>query len=90
VVRSILVTGLLVAAVLVVVMMGRPASAGTSARPVSVRYHVVMPGETLLQIANDAVPGADPRDVAAEIMELNALPGSGVHAGDRLALPAGE
>jgi LysM repeat protein len=65
----------------------RPALAGTHTRPVSVRYHVVLPGETLLRIAAEEAPGVDVRDTAARIIELNALGGSEVQAGQQLALP---
>jgi len=84
--------GLVVLAAVVsagVLLLVRPAMAGTTVHPVSVRYHVVLPGETLLQIAAEEVPGVDVRDTAARIIELNALPGSGVDAGQRLALPVG-
>ncbi|HEY6796587.1 MAG TPA: LysM peptidoglycan-binding domain-containing protein, partial [Kineosporiaceae bacterium] len=66
----------------------RPALAGIRSRPLSLRYHVVLPGETLLQIAAEAVPGVDARDTAIRILQLNALSGSGLQAGQRLALPA--
>jgi predicted Zn-dependent protease len=75
------------AVALAVLSISRPALAGTAPGAVRVQYHVVMPGETLLQIAARAVPGVDPRDTAAQIIELNAMPGSGLQAGDRLALP---
>jgi len=84
-----LVAGLLLAAAVTaaVLLLVRPAMAGTHSEPVEVRYHLVMPGETLLQIAAEAVPGVDARDTAARIIQLNALPGSGLAAGQRLALP---
>jgi predicted Zn-dependent protease len=82
--------GLLLAVVLsiAVLLLVRPASAGTDAHPVPVRYHVVMPGETLLGIAAREQPGVDARDTAARIIELNAMSGSGLVAGQRIALPA--
>jgi LysM domain len=83
---GLLVTG---AVMLGVLALGRPALAGTRAHAMQVRYHVVLPGETLLGIAARAVPGVDARDTAAEIIELNALPGSGLNAGQRIALPVG-
>ncbi|MDQ1083525.1 MULTISPECIES: LysM peptidoglycan-binding domain-containing protein [Microbacterium] len=48
----------------------------------------VMSGETLWSIAEELAPGADPRDVVAEISRLNALPGGSVAAGQRIAIPA--
>lgn len=48
----------------------------------------VMSGETLWSIAEDVAPGADPRDVIAEITRLNALENGSVAAGQRIAIPA--
>jgi hypothetical protein len=82
--------GLLALALVVVVavlLVSRPAAAGTDVRPVPVRYHLVLPGETLLGIAAELDPGADPRDVAVRIVRLNALEGWGLQAGQQLALP---
>lgn len=76
---------LLVAAV--VLLVNRPAAAGTEVRPVPVLYHVVLPGETLLEIAATVDPQADARDTAVRIARLNALDGWGLRAGQRLALP---
>jgi Tfp pilus assembly protein FimV len=75
------------AVVVAVLLASRPAAAGMSARPVVARYHVVMPGETLWQIASAEVPGVDARDTAARIIELNQMQGSDLQAGQRLALP---
>ncbi len=46
------------------------------------------PGETLWQIAQRAAPTADPRVTVARIVELNALPGASVRAGQELLLPS--
>jgi hypothetical protein len=62
------------------------AASGT-AEHVPVQYVTVLPGDTLWTIANDVAPGADRRDTVAEIIELNALAGSSVRAGQRLAVP---
>lgn len=48
----------------------------------------VMSGETLWSIAEEVAPGADPRDVIAEITRLNALDGGVISAGQRIAIPA--
>ncbi|MBM3716556.1 LysM peptidoglycan-binding domain-containing protein [Microbacterium sp. HMH0099] len=48
----------------------------------------VMSGETLWSIAEDVAPGADPRDVVAEITRLNALENGVVSAGQRIAIPS--
>jgi hypothetical protein len=75
------------AVLLAVLMVSRPAAAGSPSGPVQVRYHVVLPGETLWSIAGEVAPRVDRREVIAEIVELNALPDSGVLAGQRIALP---
>lgn len=72
----------------VVLLVNRPAAAGTDARPVSVSYRMVLPGETLLQIAGEVDPRADARDTAVRIVRLNALDSWGLQAGQQLALPA--
>ena len=81
--------GLIVGVVVMVavLLLVRPALAGPQVHGVAVRYHLVMPGETLLQIAAEEVPGVDARDTAARIIQLNALRGSALDAGQRLALP---
>jgi LysM repeat protein len=63
-------------------------AASDTAQHAPVEYVTVLPGDTLWNIANDVAPGADPRDTVAEIIELNALPGSTVQAGQQLAVPA--
>lgn len=47
---------------------------------------VVMPGDTLWSIARDIAPDNDPREVIAQIRELNDLSG-GLIAGQQLLLP---
>ncbi|GAA3639951.1 hypothetical protein GCM10022223_68940 [Kineosporia mesophila] len=82
--------GLLLAVLAVlagVLLLDRPAEAGSQARPVPVSYHTVLPGETLWGIAGRIAPDADRRDTVADIIELNALPGPAVSAGRRIALP---
>ena len=48
---------------------------------------MVQPGETLWQIAEAAVPSADPRETVAVIMELNDLESASVQAGQGLLVP---
>ena len=82
-------TGLLVVLALAVLLLTTSVSgAGTSSTPVPVRHVVVEPGQTLWQIAGDVAPDADRRDTVAAILELNALPGSNVQAGQQIAVPA--
>jgi hypothetical protein len=51
------------------------------------RAVVVRPGETLWSIAQRAEPGADPRAVIQEIIDINALSSGSVAAGERLWVP---
>ena len=70
-----------------VLLLDRTAEAGSTSRPVPVTYRVVMPGETLWQIAGEVAPGVDRRDTVARIVELNALSTAGVNAGQKIAVP---
>jgi LysM repeat protein len=64
--------------------------ASSAAQQVPVQYVTVAPGDTLWSIAGDVAPGTDRRDTVAEIVELNALDGSSVRAGQRIAVPVGQ
>lgn len=48
---------------------------------------VVLPGDSLWQLAEDYAPNTDPRDFIADVESLNAL-GGGLQAGQVLDLPA--
>ena len=61
--------------------------ASSTAQPASVQYVTVAPGDTLWSIAGEVAPDTDPRDTVAEIVERNALQGSSIHAGQRIAVP---
>ncbi len=70
------------------------AQAADSGLPPSAVYKnltsvVVHPGQTLWSIASQAEPTADPRAVMREIIDLNALRGTGVEPGQRLWVPRG-
>ncbi len=78
---------LLVAVAAVVLLAGGSAAAGRDARPLPVRYHVVLPGETLWQIAGEVDSSGDPRDAVARIRELNHLESASLSTGTRLVLP---
>ena len=52
------------------------------------QYVTVESGQTLWQVAETLAPSADPRDVIAEIVQLNQLKSSDVLAGQQLAIPA--
>ncbi len=59
-----------------------------TATAVQTEQVTVLPGQTLWEIAEQARPSADPRDVVVDIKRLNDLPDSRVMAGQRLLLPA--
>ena len=70
------------------------ADAAGSGVPSSAVYHslrsvVVLPGQSLWSIATRYEPGADPRNVIQEIIDLNALNGTSVQPGEHLWLPRG-
>ncbi len=50
-------------------------------------YVVVQPGASLWSLATELDPEADPRDLVAEIVQLNQLAGSGIEAGEAIAVP---
>lgn len=87
--RLAILTSVLAVAAAASLATGSVSLAGTSSSPVPARYVVVEGGDTLWSIAGDVAPDADRRDTVAEIVELNALAGSGVRAGQQLAVPAG-
>ena len=51
------------------------------------QYVVVQPDSSLWSVATQLDPSADPRDLVAEIVGLNQLDGSGVQAGQPIAVP---
>jgi predicted Zn-dependent protease len=63
------------------------AAASTAPSRPATRTMVVQPGQTLWSIAAQVAPNADRRDTIARIVELNALPNSGISAGERIAVP---
>jgi hypothetical protein len=50
---------------------------------------VVLPGQSLWSVAQNADPSADPRQVMQQIVELNGLAGDVVQAGQQLWVPRG-
>ncbi len=78
---------LVVFAVAALLLTASVSGAGASSTAVPVRHVVVEPGQTLWEIAGDVAPDADRRDTVAAILELNALPGSSVQAGQQIAVP---
>ena len=56
-------------------------------QPVEFHYVIAQPGMTLWSLASELDPKSDPRDLIAEIVQLNQLSGSGVQAGEAIAVP---
>ncbi len=69
-----------------VTVAGTAIGSGEAGRPVPTRTVVVHSGDTLWEIAQDVAPGEDPREVIAEIQDLNTIEG-GIRSGDELAVP---
>lgn len=92
--RGRVVVGLLVVALaagfvlLVDVLVVRPVQASALLRPDRVEQHVVMPGETLWEIANQVDPDADTRDVVEVLVDINDLPDPALTAGQVILIPA--
>jgi nucleoid-associated protein YgaU len=69
--------------------LAAPAASTTRAHHSSDPTVVVQPGQTLWDIAVEAAPGTDPRQVVAAIMELNDLADPGaIRAGQPLYVPS--
>jgi hypothetical protein len=54
----------------------------------SFEYVTVQAGETLWGLAEEIAPAADPRDVIADIVNLNQLSSAEVQPGQKLAVPS--
>ena len=71
--------------------LGRAGSSasGDSSVPVAPRVEqtTVMPGDTLWSVAKRIAPDNDPREVVAQIRELNDLAGTQLQVGQQLLLP---
>jgi LysM repeat protein len=87
--RAVLLGLLLALATAVTLATGTVSMAGSVSTPVPVSYVTVEAGDTLWSIAGEVAPGADRRDTVAQMVELNALPGSVVRAGQQIAVPLG-
>jgi hypothetical protein len=51
-------------------------------------YVSIAPGQSLWQLAAEVAPGADTREVVADILSLNNLSSGDVQPGQELAIPA--
>ena len=72
-------------------MLNSPAKAADTAGGLAVTPTVsvtVQPGESLWAIAGAVDPGRDPRDVIADIVQLNDLDGGRVMPGQQLFVPS--
>jgi nucleoid-associated protein YgaU len=80
------------ASVLVVALMTGPVAHAAShpQRPdrVQTRSYVVLPGDTLWQIATRTLPGVDPRRAVEAIERSNGLTGPDLVPGQALRIPA--
>ncbi len=84
----VLLTVLLLGLTMLTLLSGRAESTTDVERPVATQTVVVVPGQTLWDIAANVAPDRDPRDVVADIVDLNALSDAGsVLAGQSLYLP---
>jgi hypothetical protein len=91
----VVVAGLAVLLVVVLSLLVSGAAQATSrVAPLGVAGHnlaqiVVRPGQSLWSVAESADPDADTRLVIQQILDLNALHGDTVFAGQRLWVPRG-
>jgi hypothetical protein len=87
--RAVL-AALIAAPLLVVAWVGfsPAAQAGDTPASVAFSYVSVEPGQSLWQLAERIAPGADPREVVADLLSLNNLASADVQPGQRLAVPA--
>ncbi|GGF40920.1 LysM peptidoglycan-binding domain-containing protein [Subtercola lobariae] len=89
VVLAVLVSLPLIAALAAFAILGGSAAIATGdSSSATYSYITVEPGESLWGIAQSLDPSADPRDVIAQIVDLNQLHSSDVQSGQRLALPS--
>ncbi|MBA2443728.1 MAG: LysM peptidoglycan-binding domain-containing protein [Nocardioidaceae bacterium] len=86
--RRLLLLSALALGLVLALWAGRADSANETQQHVATETVVVEPGQTLWDIATDAAPDRDPREVVADIVDLNALSDAGsVRAGQSLFLP---
>lgn len=84
-VLSVLVALPFIVAILLAVLNGGVAAADQGGSTVTV---TVSAGQTLWSLAEAIAPEANPADVVADIVAVNALDGGAVQAGQTLVLPA--
>jgi len=87
VLMTLAATPLAIAALLFALNSG-DAAATLESSDTSFVYVDVSAGQSLWTIAERHAPGVDPREVIAQLIELNQLPSADVFAGQELAIPA--
>lgn len=86
--RLVVFAAVLLAALLSFALLAGPAVSIGSVHRTPTRTVVVQPGQTLWDIATRIDPKADPRDLVAQIVELNSLTDGGtIRVGQPLAVP---
>jgi LysM repeat protein len=80
---------LVLGAIAITVNGGMAAAEGTAGiGAVAFDYVTIEAGQSLWQLAESVAPAQDPRDVIADIVNLNQLSSEAVQPGQRIALPA--
>jgi len=87
VLMTLAATPLVVAALLLSINSGSAAATLESDETAFV-YVDVSAGQSLWNIAEQHAPGRDPREVVAQLIELNQLRSADIFAGQELAIPA--
>lgn len=88
IVFGMLATVLVAASLALVASVSAPhAQASDAEAEASFHYVIAQPGTTLWSLATELDPKMDPRDLVAEMVKLNQFDGSGVQAGEAIAVP---
>lgn len=89
VVFGVLATALVAAGLALAAAIGAPQALASNSSADAQQFHYVVaqPGASLWSLASELDPTADPRDLVAELVQLNQLDGSGVQAGEAIAVP---
>lgn len=87
VLMTLAATPLAIAAFLFALNSG-DAAATLESSDTSFVYVDVSAGQSLWNIAERHAPGQDPREVIAQLIDINQLPSADVYAGQELAIPA--
>ena len=87
-VLTLLITVPLIGGAFAMAINGGSATATDHSVVAPLHYATVSSGETLWQLAAQISPTSDPRDVVADIAQLNQLSTGDIQAGQRLAIPA--